>query len=80
MSQGRKLGGEFAGVGLNVEIRASGVMQWDIWDEVGIAGMDRHTLIYVDWWMDRKAVAINDGREEEVLDLQRMAEIEIVSM
>ena len=30
MSQGRKLDGEFGGVGLNLERRASGVMQWEI--------------------------------------------------
>lgn len=94
MSQGQKVGGELAGVGLNVERRASGVMQWDIWDSEEITGedggrerdrslyviegeegMDSHTLAYVDWWMDRKAVAINDGREEEVRELQRMAGI-----
>lgn len=30
----------------------------------GEEGMDRHTLVYVDWWMDRNAVAMNNGREK----------------
>ena len=44
----------------------------------GEDGMDRHTLVYVDWWMDRNAPAMNSGREEEVAELRRMAGIEIV--
>lgn len=44
----------------------------------GEEGMDRHTLVYVDWWMDRNAPAMNNGREEEVVELRRMAGIEIV--
>ena len=31
----------------------------------GEEDMDRSTLVYVDWWMDRNAPAMNNGREED---------------
>ncbi|OBT65749.1 hypothetical protein VE03_03369 [Pseudogymnoascus sp. 23342-1-I1] len=45
----------------------------------GEEGMDRHTLVYVDWWMDRNGSAINNGGEEEVAEIRRMAGMDIVS-
>lgn len=43
----------------------------------GEEGMDRHTLVFVDWWMDRSVQVTNRDREVESLELRRIAGIEI---
>ncbi|OBT73447.1 hypothetical protein VF21_07303 [Pseudogymnoascus sp. 05NY08] len=73
LSQGRKADGTAPGV-MQWDV-------WDVGDAIGeddggqgdeciylIEGdedMDRYTLVYVDWWMDRNATAMNNGQEED---------------
>ncbi|KFZ09982.1 hypothetical protein V501_05368 [Pseudogymnoascus sp. VKM F-4519 (FW-2642)] len=69
LSQGRKADGTAPGVmqwdvwdAVDVIAEDDGG-QWDesIYLIEGEEDMERYTLVYVDWWMDRKAPAMNNG-------------------
>jgi hypothetical protein len=71
LSQGRKADGTAPGVmqwDVWDAVDAIGEDDGGQWDESiylieGEEDMERYTLVYVDWWMDRNAPAMNNGRQ-----------------